>query len=253
MSPCGVPKGWPALQNQRPNEPVTHIARSLEAKIAAASWLRRHVGQPLYTWVVYRPFRATRRGFGATARMLTASPVKSAVDALTGLENRRAFDEAFPPALARGRRDGQPLTLVLGDLDGFKQVNDRFGHLEGNKLLRSFATRMKESCREYDYVARLGGDEFVIIAPGMGKDDARERIARLEQIALETGRQAFGEDILAVSIGEAYYVDNGSDAEQLLTEADRSMYQIKQQHYSPSRSHNKVLQFKHVSTTAAVC
>src|SRR5438105_3071319 len=85
MSPCGVPKGWPALQNQRPNEPVTHIARSLQAKIAAASWLRRRFGQPLYTWVVYRPFRATRRGFGATARMLTDSPVKSAVDALTGL------------------------------------------------------------------------------------------------------------------------------------------------------------------------
>lgn len=85
MSPCGVPEGWPALQNQRPDDPVRHLARSLEARIAAAGWLRRSMGQRLYTWFIYRPLRATRRGFGMATRSLTASPVKTLVDVVTGL------------------------------------------------------------------------------------------------------------------------------------------------------------------------
>src|SRR6266567_2508601 len=85
MSPCGVPEGWPALQNQRPNDPVPHLAKALEAKIGAANRLRRYVGQPFYTWVIYRPLRATRRGFGMITRSLTAAPVKTLVDVVTGL------------------------------------------------------------------------------------------------------------------------------------------------------------------------
>lgn len=85
MSPCGVPQGWPALQNQRPDDPVKHLAKSLEARIATASWLRRYVGYPLHTWVIYRPLRATRRGFETVTRSLTAAPLKTLVDVVTGL------------------------------------------------------------------------------------------------------------------------------------------------------------------------
>ena len=67
------------------------------------------------------------------------------------------------------------LTVLVCDLDGFKQVNDRFGHLVGNRVLRRWARAMNESCREYDYVARMGGDEFVVIAPGLPADAAEKR------------------------------------------------------------------------------
>jgi diguanylate cyclase (GGDEF)-like protein len=120
---------------------------------------------------------------------------------------------------------------MVCDLDGFKQINDRFGHLEGNKVLRLFADFTKAVCREYDYVARMGGDEFVIVAPGMTPQAAQDKAAHLLSLAREAGRQVCGHDFLSLSIGCAFYPDAGSDAEQLLTEADRRMYLLKQAHH----------------------
>ena len=88
-------------------------------------------------------------------------------DYLTGLPNARSLFLQLDRELARCKRDNSTLTVMVCDMDGFKQINDRFGHLEGNRVLRLFAQALKESCREYDYVARMGGDEFVIIAPGL--------------------------------------------------------------------------------------
>jgi diguanylate cyclase (GGDEF)-like protein len=87
---------------------------------------------------------------------------------------------------------------------------------------------MKAVSREYDYVARMGGDEFVIVAPGLTPKAAEEKAEHLLSLAREAGRQVCGNDFLSVSIGCAFYPENGSDAEQLLTEADRRMYVIKQ-------------------------
>jgi len=84
-----------------------------------------------------------------------------------------------------GRRSNDPLTVLVLDLNGFKQVNDRFGQIEGNNLLRTFATALKESCREYDYAARIGGDEFVIVAPGMPPEAVAEIGERWQKIAAD--------------------------------------------------------------------
>jgi diguanylate cyclase (GGDEF)-like protein/putative nucleotidyltransferase with HDIG domain len=151
-------------------------------------------------------------------------------DFLTELPNARSLFLHLDGELARCRRLNAPLALLVCDLDGFKQVNDRFGHLEGNKVLRRVALAIKDSCREYDYVARMGGDEFVLVLPGFHPEDVALKIERLDAIALEAGREVCGEDILSISVGDAHFPTDGADAEQLLAEADRRMYKTKQSH-----------------------
>jgi diguanylate cyclase (GGDEF)-like protein len=121
--------------------------------------------------------------------------------------------------------------VMVCDLNGFKQINDRYGHLEGDKALRIFANSLREICREYDYVARMGGDEFVIVAPNMTISALEKRAALVNALAQEAGRQVCGKDLLSSSVGAAFYPQDGSDAEQLLAEADRKMYACKQLHY----------------------
>jgi diguanylate cyclase (GGDEF)-like protein/putative nucleotidyltransferase with HDIG domain len=148
-------------------------------------------------------------------------------DYLTGLPNARSLFLHLDRELARCKRTNTPLAVMVCDLDGFKQINDRFGHLEGNKVLRIFADFMKAVCREYDYVARMGGDEFVIVAPGLTPKAAEDKATHLLGLAREAGRQVCGHDFLSLSIGCAYFPDAGSDAERLLAEADRRMYIVK--------------------------
>ena len=153
-------------------------------------------------------------------------------DYLTGLPNARSLFLHLDREMSRCRRHEEALTVLVCDLDGFKQVNDRFGHLEGNRLLRVFSQKLKDSCREYDYVARMGGDEFVIVAPGLTPQDSLEKTYYFNQLAIEAGRQVTGEEIVSLSVGSAYYPKDGRDAEQLLAEADRRMYVVKQQHHA---------------------
>jgi diguanylate cyclase (GGDEF)-like protein/putative nucleotidyltransferase with HDIG domain len=158
-------------------------------------------------------------------------------DYLTGLPNARSLFLQLDRELARCKRDKTTLNVMVSDMDGFKQVNDRFGHLEGNRVLRLFAQAMKESCREYDYVARMGGDEFVVIAPGLPADAAEKRAEQLRQLARQAGIDVCAEDILSLSTGQAVYPDDGKDAEELLAEADRRMYLEKQQ--QPSKKNRR--------------
>jgi len=152
-------------------------------------------------------------------------------DYLTNLPNARSLFLHLDCELARCKRTRTSLALLVCDLDGFKQVNDRFGHLEGNKVLRQFAQALKASCREYDYVARMGGDEFVVVMPGMRRDAIQEKIVQITTLANEIGREVCGESFLSVSVGSTIYGEDGTDAEQLLSEADRRMYMVKQVHH----------------------
>jgi diguanylate cyclase (GGDEF)-like protein len=130
--------------------------------------------------------------------------------------------------LARCKRDNTSLTLMVCDMNGFKKINDRFGHLEGNRVLRLFAQALKDSCREYDYVARMGGDEFVVVAPGLAVEVATKKAEQLRALAKQAGFDVCGEDMLSLSVGLAVSPGDGNDAEQLLTQADRRMYVEKQ-------------------------
>jgi diguanylate cyclase (GGDEF)-like protein/putative nucleotidyltransferase with HDIG domain len=171
------------------------------------------------------------------------------VDYLTGLPNARSMFIHLDQEIARCKRTNANLTLMVCDLDGFKAVNDRYGHLEGNKVLRRFAERLKEICREYDYVARMGGDEFVVIAPGLLPTAVQQKIQVLEQIAQEVGREITGEDLLNASVGDAYFENGNVDAEELLCEADRRMYVTKKQHHNVVRMNRSVLNFSSNAST----
>jgi len=159
-------------------------------------------------------------------------------DYLTGLPNARSLFLELDRELARCKRDESSLTVMVCDMDGFKQINDRFGHLEGNRVLRLFAQALKESCREYDYVARMGGDEFVVIAPGLPSEAAVKRADQIRALAKQAGLEVCAEDILSLSVGQAVYPTDGSDAEALLAEADRRMYMEKQQ--QPARKNRRL-------------
>ncbi|HZT33631.1 MAG TPA: diguanylate cyclase [Bryobacteraceae bacterium] len=151
-------------------------------------------------------------------------------DYLTGLPNARSLFLHLESELARARRMQTPLAVLVGDLDGFKRFNDRFGHMAGNHMLRQVATVLRQNCREYDYVARMGGDEFVLVLPNIVQESAEERIRQLRELVALAAQSATGEPGLSLSAGAALYPADGTDAEQLLAEADRRMYRQKRQH-----------------------
>ncbi len=163
-------------------------------------------------------------------------------DYLTGLPNARSLFLQLDRELARCKRDNTTLTVMVSDMDGFKQINDRFGHLEGNRVLRLFAQALKDTSREYDYVARMGGDEFVVITPGLASEAAGKKAEQMRALARHAGNDVCGEDILSLSVGRAVYPTDGKDAEELLAEADRRMYLEKQKQlaYKDRRSHPRL-------------
>lgn len=153
------------------------------------------------------------------------------IDYLTGMANARALSLHLEQELARCKREKSNVAVMVCDLDGFKQINDQFGHLAGDKVLKIFAAHITSACREYDYAARMGGDEFVILAPNMPPAAVMERAKVFSALAQQAGREVCGADFLSLSLGAAYYPQNGTEAEQLLAEADREMYAAKQRHY----------------------
>jgi diguanylate cyclase (GGDEF)-like protein len=156
--------------------------------------------------------------------------ISANTDALTGLPNARALFLYLEAETSRARRTSDSLAVLVCDLDGFKQVNDRFGHLEGNRVLQIVAAGLRECCRGYDYVARMGGDEFVLVLPRLKPAGLSEKVKVLEGVAISAGEQICGERVLNLSVGAAFAPEHGTDAEGLLAEADRRMYAAKEIH-----------------------
>jgi len=156
-------------------------------------------------------------------------------DALTGLPNTRSLFVHLESELSRAERGGETLTVLVLDLDGFKEVNDRFGHLVGNKLLRQVGRQLRSVCRPYDFVARMGGDEFVLVLPGITAEALSRKSEELSKLVRTAGTDCTGEKILSVSIGDATYPADGVNTEELLAEADRKMYAMKHSHRNRGR------------------
>jgi len=155
----------------------------------------------------------------------------ASTDYLTRLPNARSICVHMEQEISRSRRAGTSLAVLLCDLNGFKKVNDNFGHLMGNKLLQEIAQNLKGACREYDQVGRLGGDEFVFVLPEITANTVSELRRRLESAVEEAGIAVFNQKVVTASIGCAFHPEDGATAEDLLSEADRRMYESKELYY----------------------
>jgi diguanylate cyclase (GGDEF)-like protein/PAS domain S-box-containing protein len=149
-------------------------------------------------------------------------------DGLTGLANRRGFMEALEKAVSRHARGGAPMALLFLDLDGFKQINDDFGHHIGDLALQTFARRLEACVRKGDTVARLGGDEFTVLAEGIVTLEQARAIA--DKIIEAMKPPLDGHKVrLRASIGISLY-QAPADASRFLREADHAMYHAKHNH-----------------------
>jgi diguanylate cyclase (GGDEF)-like protein/putative nucleotidyltransferase with HDIG domain len=159
-----------------------------------------------------------------------AAADSATVDYLTGLPNARSLFLHLDSEISRCKREKSHLATVVCDLDGFKQINDKLGHLAGNKVLELFARKLNLSCREYDFASRMGGDEFVVVAPRLDRLAVEEMCERVKVVAADSAREICPQVTLSASVGVAFYPDDGEDAEQLLVSADKRMYSMKQDH-----------------------
>ena len=152
----------------------------------------------------------------------------SATDSLTGLPNARSLFMHLDAELSRCTRTSQPMTIMVCDLDGFQDVNRRFGRLEADRLLGLVAANLKECCREYDYVARMDDDEFVVVLPGLNSREAEPKRRQLEAAVERAGLEVCGETALTISSGKAHFETDGRTAEDLLAMAGHRMHLDKQ-------------------------
>jgi diguanylate cyclase (GGDEF)-like protein len=153
--------------------------------------------------------------------------VASTRDSLTGVLNRGAILQALGRELARVGRKADPLGIILADLDYFKRINDKFGHLAGDAVLRESALGMKSCLRPYDFIGRYGGEEFLMILPGLGVEAVCHKA---EQIRIQAARSLpipNGETSISLSLGVTV-TDKAVTSEQLIHAADQALYRAKE-------------------------
>jgi diguanylate cyclase (GGDEF)-like protein/PAS domain S-box-containing protein len=155
---------------------------------------------------------------------------QSTHDALTGLYNRHFLEESFGRELLLAERGGLPVSVIMGDLDHFKAVNDRYGHLAGDDVLRAFGRVLANHSRASDIICRYGGEEFLLVLPGMTTEGAVQRAEQLRQ-AMEATSVGHGESAITVttSFGVASYPTHGITTDELIAAADSALYSAKAQ------------------------
>jgi diguanylate cyclase (GGDEF)-like protein len=191
--------------------------------VPAVVWLALLAAITLAAAAAALAILAARRG-RRQARAIAAAERTAATDPLTGVLNRRGFDEAAQRELARARRHGHPFALAYLDVRGLKAVNDGDGHLVGDELIKQVANLLRDCARAGDVVGRLGGDEFALLLAEQSTEGAA-RVADRLRAHLPARRAAIGTDVAwDLTIGIASYPEDGESFETLLSTADRRLY-----------------------------
>ena len=149
---------------------------------------------------------------------------QSTHDARTGLYNRRYLQDTLGRELLEAKREGRPVSVILADLDHFKAVNDRHGHLGGDEALRVFGALLKRHARGSDIYCRYGGEEFLLVLPGMTAEIAVERAEQL-RVAIASAPVNHGGSLISVtaSFGIATFPRDGRNGDELIAAADRAL------------------------------
>jgi diguanylate cyclase (GGDEF)-like protein len=151
-------------------------------------------------------------------------------DGLTQLHNKRYFDEALDREVARAKRYKRSFSLLVFDIDHFKQINDRLGHLAGDAIMRQLGAVLKGRLRVNDVLARIGGEEFALITPEVGLEGATELAGKINRLIADTRFEFEGARVdVTVSVGVAEWQQYFDDALELLKAADEKMYEAKRQ------------------------
>ena len=154
---------------------------------------------------------------------------KSSTDELTGLFNRRFLAKAFGMELSRAERSSKPLSVLMIDIDHFKAFNDRFGHPEGDTVLRNTGAFLSRHLRSTDVAARYGGEEFIVLLPSTGKREAGKKADNLRKAFAQAGLSGESKAKVTVSVGVASMPDDGLTEHELVGAADAALYVAKRQ------------------------
>jgi diguanylate cyclase (GGDEF)-like protein len=141
-------------------------------------------------------------------------------DPLTGIANRRLLDMMLDRSLARCKRYGEPLSVVMADIDHFKNFNDTYGHVEGDRLLCQIAGLFAREIRQTDLVARYGGEEFIIMLPNANLENGYAKAEKIRKMIAEATK-------VTISLGDAAYQDGIKNREDLINRADKALYEAK--------------------------
>jgi diguanylate cyclase len=148
-------------------------------------------------------------------------------DTLTGLPNRNAYNQRVKDEIARYKRYGTPLTMVIWDIDHFKKINDTFGHKSGDKVLALTANQLQESTRDTDFIARFGGEEFVMLLPNTDVTLALNLVEDLRVLIAATGFNANGKAVpITISCGLTQFLADDTE-DSFFERADKALYEAK--------------------------
>ncbi len=166
----------------------------------------------------------------ASQQLASKLAIQATIDSLTGIYNRRAFDEFANKSVLRAQREQTPISIILMDIDFFKQVNDQYGHQVGDKVLQEFSLRLKNSLRQYDILSRYGGEEFTLLLPDTNTSTAMIIAEKLRHtiaqpvFCLEDGAEL----AVSASFGVATIQGEDIDWQKFISFADQALYQAKE-------------------------